>query len=88
VVRALAQRGGGDRRPGPQRAGRARADARSPRLRRAAVRPPRRGRERRRLQCLRLGRRRRHQGGRDLPRPAPGRRRGGSAVSACPLAAS
>ena len=55
-------------------AGRARADARASRLRRAAVRPPRRGRERGRLQRVRLGRRRRPQGSRDLPR-APRRRR-------------
>ena len=47
----------------------ARAAARSPRLRGAALRPSRRGGERRRLQRLRLGRRRRPQGRRDVPAP-------------------
>ena len=56
--------------PGPQGVAGARAHARPPRLRRAAVRPPRRGGQRGPAELLGLGRRRRRQGRGRLPRSA------------------
>ena len=89
LVRALAQRRRGDRLPGPQGPAGVGAHARPPRLRRAALRPPRRGRERRRSQRLGLGRRPRPAGRDRLPRrPVPTSTPTGSAGSACPSAAS
>ena len=58
-------------RNGPQAQG---ADARPPRLRRAAVRPPRRGQERGRAERVGLGRRGGHQGRDRVPAAPAGRR--------------
>ena len=62
LVHPVAQRRRGDLVPGPQGPAAPGAHARPPRLRRAAVRPPRRGPQRGRAEHLRLGRRRGHQG--------------------------
>ena len=75
LVRPLAQRRGGDRLPRPQGPSPPRAHARAPRLRRPAARPPRRGRERGRLQRARLGRRAGPARGGRLPARAPRRPR-------------
>ncbi len=55
LVRAVAKRRDRDRRPRPVGSAEADADARAKRLRRAALRPSRRGRKRRRSQHVRLG---------------------------------
>ena len=72
----VAERRRRDRLPGPRRLAEAREDAGRPRLRRPALRPPRRGRERGRPQHPRLARRARHPRRRALP-PEPARRRSG-----------
>ena len=74
LVHPVAQRRRRDLLPGPQRPAAPGAHARPPRLRRAALRPPRRGSQRRRAEHLRLGRRRGHQGRRPLPADARRRR--------------
>ena len=74
LVRPVEERRRRDLVPRPQRPAGEDAHARPPRLRRAAVRPPRRGQERRRPELLGLGRRPRRQG-RDRLAPAPARRR-------------
>ena len=76
LVHPVAQRRRGDRVPRSQRPAEAGADARAPRLRRPALRPPRRGPQRGRAERVGLGWRRRHQG-RDRLSPAPARRRSG-----------
>ena len=89
LVHPVAERSRGDLVPGPHasspEAGQA---ARTPRIRRPALRPPRRGRERGRPEHLRLaGRARRPRGGR-VPAAATGRRSpSGSAASASRSAA-
>ena len=74
LVRTVAERCDRDRVPGPIRPAEARPHADPPRLRRAALRPPRRGRERGRPERLRLDRRPRPPRGNGIP-PLPPRRR-------------
>ena len=74
LVRPVAKRRRGDRIPGSQRSTEAGAVSRASRIRRAALRPPRGGRERRRRQPLRLGRRQGYPRSRRVPE-APARRR-------------
>ena len=89
LVRAVQEPRRRDRVPGPQRPAGADADARPARLRRAAVRPPRLGRERGRPARVRLGGREGHQGRDRVPEAPAGRRpRSGSAASGCPSEAS
>ena len=89
LVRPLEERRRRDRLPRPQRPAGAHADARPPRLRRAALRPPRRRRERRRQQPVRLGRRQGHPGRDRVPQdPARTSSPAASAGSASPSAAS
>ena len=76
LVRAVPEPGRRDRVPWPQRPAGADADARPPRLRRAAVRPPRLGRERGRPARVRLGGREGHQGRDRVPEAPAGRRPG------------
>ena len=88
LVHPVAQRRRRDRVPGPQGPAAPGAHARPPRLRRAAVRPPRRGSQRGRAERVRLGRRRGRQGrDRATCRPAPTSTRSASAASASPSAA-
>ena len=74
LVRALEEPRGRDRLPRPPGPTASGQDARPPRLRRAAVRPARRGRQRGRPERRRLERRPGHQGGDRLP-ARPARRR-------------
>ena len=88
LVRAVTQRRRRDRVPRPHGPASAHPDARASRVRRAALRSPRRGRERWRPHLLGLGQREGHQGGDRVP-PAPRGRRSltGSAGSGCRSAA-
>ena len=84
LVRPLAERRHRDRLPRPLRAPEARAHARRARLRRAPLRPPRRGGERGRPEHVRLGRRPRPaRGGRRISAAVPMSTRSGSARSGC-----
>ena len=73
LVRAVAQRRRRDRVPRPQRHPQPGAHARPQRVRRAALRPPRRGRQRGRPERLGLGLRQGHPGRHRLPEAAAGR---------------